>query len=133
MHLLYNDCYQISFYPVITCPWIDVMLYNLFIFIWYLNPGKTDIFLESSWKNHGIRFRNSAGNPEKGKKEKVEHQYRDGTARYTENWRTIKEGEKHTKKERKKRLNTNTGMARPVTRKIGGPKKGEKNIKISCD
>ncbi len=35
----------------------------LFIFIWYLYPGKTEIFLEKSWKNHGIRFRNSAGNP----------------------------------------------------------------------
>ncbi len=37
---------------------------NLQIFIRYLNPGKTEIFLEKSWKNHGIRFRNSAGNPD---------------------------------------------------------------------
>ena len=35
----------------------------LFIFIRYLYPGKTKIFLEKSWKNHGIRFRNLAGNP----------------------------------------------------------------------
>ena len=26
------------------------------------NPGKTEIFLEKSWKLHGIWFRNSAGN-----------------------------------------------------------------------
>ena len=31
----------------------------------------------------------------KGKKEKVEHKYRDGTASYTENWRTKKKEEKN--------------------------------------
>ena len=48
--------------------------------------------------------------------------HRDGTARYMENWRT-------KKRKRKKSLNTNTGMARPDTRKIGGRKKKEREKK----
>ena len=42
----------------------------------------------------------------KEKKEKVEHQYQDGTARYTENWRTKKE-------EKKKKTYKSQGTERP--------------------
>ncbi len=63
---LYND---FSKYVFVCCDqsvhelmWCFRSLF-LFIFIRYLYPGKTKIFLEKSWKNHGIRFRNSAGNP----------------------------------------------------------------------
>ncbi len=61
--LLYNDCYQIHFYLVTNGHGHGLMwCFTIFSYS-YLCGTCTMEKLKFFWKKHGIRFRNSAGNP----------------------------------------------------------------------